>query len=180
MRSFPESKALLEKLLRELQSKCAAQISSTPSGGSIVRVRATIGIGIPSPQSPVMRFFLPRAAWKPISSTGCKKRPGGRRRPLSRLLSQSRRHPRVNINRRRPNWPPPCQCRATRPEEPNPKLLPPGSPSKLGNPLTVGHMASLATHRLREKLYLHCHFDLRPLASEVRSIYSPLSAPIYF
>ncbi len=102
-RAFPQSRAMVEKQLKQMQSssagnlpalegfavagdrpldrfrrgyyQCTAQVSSSPSGGSMVRVNATITAWYNDPlrENRVTRFFPPMAGWRPISSTAWRK-----------------------------------------------------------------------------------------------------------
>jgi hypothetical protein len=178
-RTFPESKAMVEKLLKELQSstaghlpvlagftvpgdrpldrfqrgyyQCAAQISSTPSGGSIVRVRATITAWYRDPVSA-------KSGYEVLPSNG--RLEGDLLDRLQEALGGSAASSTATPIAKSPPSP-----RKNQPDAPEPALSAPvpgdespgaksktsaglaGSPFKLADPLSVGHMASLATQK---------------------------------
>jgi hypothetical protein len=173
-RTFPESKAMLEKLLKELQSstagrlpvlagftvpgnrpldrfqggyyQCAAQISSTPSGGSIVRVRATITAWYRDPVSA-------KSGYEVLPSNGrleadlldrLQEASGGSAASSTATpIAKSPPSPRKN----QPDAPEPTRSMPVPGDEAagaksKASAALAGSPFKLANPLTVGHLAT--------------------------------------
>jgi hypothetical protein len=178
-RAFPQSKTAVEKHLKELQSsssgrlpvlegftvpgdrllgrfqrgyyQCAAQVSSTQSGGSLVRVHATITAWYTNPVSAKSGYevlpsngrletdFLDRlqeALGGSVSSATAT--------PIAK--AQTPRH-RDQSDAPEPALSAPMPADNAR--GPNPKGSPAaaGSPFKLGDPLSLDQMASLATQK---------------------------------
>ena len=173
-RTFPQSKAIVEKRVKELQSssagqlpslegftvsgdlpldrfrrgyyQCVAQVSSSPSGGSMVRVNATITAWYTDPVSG-------KSGYQVLTSNGrleddfldrVKEALGGQG-SSSDVTPAARSFPPQN-NRSSPpvpasSVPPPDNLRGVKPK------TPPGSPFKLGDPLSLDHMSSLATRK---------------------------------
>ncbi len=171
-RAFPQSKALVEKRLQELQSssaghlpvlagftvpddrpldrfhrgyyQCAAQVSSNPSGGSMVRVNATITAWYTDPVSAISGYQV-------LPSNGrleadfldrLQEALGGQGSPSSTTNSQPS--------------PPANQSKAPAPilsAQPPGNSVPmvqsktAGSPFKLGDPMSLSNMPSLATQK---------------------------------
>jgi hypothetical protein len=178
-RAFPQSKTVVEKLLKELQSssagrlpvlagftvpgerpldrfqrgyyQCAAQVSSTPSGGSMVRARATITAWYRDPVSA-------KSGYEVLPSNGRLETDFLDR--LQEALGDSAASYPATPTAKSPPSP-----RKNQPDAPEPALsapIPgdsarglntktsaaaPGSPFKLGDPLSLDHMASLATQK---------------------------------
>jgi hypothetical protein len=178
-RTFPESKAMVEKILKELQSstaghlpvlagftvpgnrpldrfqrgyyQCAAQISSTPSGGSIVRVRATITAWYKDPVSA-------KSGYEVLPSNGrleadlldrLQEALGGSAAPSTATpIAKSPPSPRKN----QPDAPEsalsaPVPSVGAGGLNPKTSSATAGSPFKLADPLSLDHVASLATQK---------------------------------
>jgi hypothetical protein len=173
-RTFPQSKATVENRVKELQSssaghlpalqgftvsgdrpldrfqrgyyQCTAQVSSTPSGGSMVRVNAIITAWYTDPVSRKSGYqvlpsngrlegdFLDRLE-EALGSQGSSSNVTPAARSLPPQDHQS--SPPVPAS----SVPPPDSARGVKP------TTPPGSPFKLGNPLSLDHMSSLATRK---------------------------------
>jgi hypothetical protein len=172
-RTFPQSKAIVEKRVKELQSssgghlpalegfavsgdrpldrfhrgyyQCISLVSSTPSGGSMVRVNATITAWYTDPLSGRSSYqvlpsngrleadFLDRLEEALASQESSNVPPAARSlRPQDHQSS-----PPVPAS----SVPPPDSARGVKP------TTPPSSPFKLGNPLSLDHMSSLATRK---------------------------------
>ena len=173
-RTFPQSKAIVEKRVKELQSssaghlpalegftvfgdrpldrfhrgyyQCTSQVSSTPSGGSMVRVNATITAWYTDPLSG-------RSGYQVLPSNGrleadfldrLQESLGGKG-SSSNLTSTARSLPPQNNQSSPPvpasSVPPPDNTRGVKPK------IPPSSPFKLGDPLSLDHMSSLTTRK---------------------------------
>jgi hypothetical protein len=171
-RAFPQSVAIVEKLVKELQSssaghlpalagftvpgdlpldrfrrgyyQCAARVSSTQSGGSMVRVNATITAWYTDPVSG-------KSGYQVLPSNGrleddfldrIQEALGGQGSP-SNATPAARSFPPQNkqssLPSPAPSVPPPDNARGVRPKA--------GSPFKLGDPLSLDHMSSLATRK---------------------------------
>jgi hypothetical protein len=175
-RVFPQSKTVVEKRLKEMQSssaghlpalegftvpgdrpldrfhrgyyQCAAQVSSTPSGGSMVRVNATITAWYTDPAAAKSGYqvlpsngrleadFLDRLQ-EALSGRASSSSPT----PLPNSLSSSPRNhsnpagPALSPSRPR-NSAPGVQAKAAA-----------GSPFNLGDPLSLDRLSSLATQK---------------------------------
>jgi hypothetical protein len=173
-RAFSQSPALVEKQVKQMQSssaghlpalegfavsgdrpldrfhrgyyQCTAQVSSTPSGGSMVRVNATITAWYADP-------LTGKSGYQVLPSNG--RLEGDFLDRLQEALgdhgSPAGAAPRSNSppsnSRNQPNPP-----GATLPSPPHAAAsagskLPPGSPFNLGDPLSLDHMSSLATKK---------------------------------
>jgi hypothetical protein len=175
-RAFPQSSVIVEKRIKELQSssaghlpvlegftipsdhpldrfhsgyyQCAAQVSSTPSGGSMVRVNATITAWYTDPVSA-------KSSYQVLPSNGRLEADFLDRlqEALGEQASSSNTTPVANS---RPSPP------KNRPSAPQPALsdplprnsapgvqtkTPAGSPFNLGDPLSLDHISSLATQK---------------------------------
>ena len=178
-RTFPESKAMLEKHLKELQSstaghlpvlegftvpgdrpldrfqggyyQCAAQISSTPSGGSIVRVRATITAWYRDPVSAKSGYeVLPSNGRLEADLLDRLQEAFGGSAASSTATPIAKSPPSPDKNqpgapKPAPSLPVPGDESAGAKSKTSAALA--GSPFKLANPMSVGHMASLATQK---------------------------------
>jgi hypothetical protein len=173
-RTFPQSKAIVEKRVKELQSssaghlpalegfaisadrsldrfhrgyyQCTAQVSSALSGGSMVRVNATITAWYTDPLSGRSGYqvlpsngrleadFLDRLE-EALGSQGSSSNVTSTARSLSPQDNQS--GPPVPAS----SVPPPDNAPGVKPKTPA------GSPFKLGDPLSLDHMPSLATRK---------------------------------
>lgn len=173
-RAFPQSPALVEKQVKQMQSssaghlpalegfavsgdrpldrfhrgyyQCTAQVRSTPSGGSMVRVNATITAWYADP-------LTGKSGYQVLPSNG--RLEGDFLDRLQEALgdqgSPAGATPRSNSppsNSRNKSSPP----GATLPSPPHAagsagSKLPPGSPFNLGDPLSLDHMSSLATKK---------------------------------
>ena len=172
-RAFPQSKAIVEKRLKELQSssaghlpalegftvpgdrpldrfhrgyyQCAAQVSSTPSGGSMVRVNATITAWYTDPVSG-------KSGYQVLPSNGRLEADFLDRlqEALGGQESSSAVAPAANAPPSSPGSSPVRQDGSSPPRpcarRVKPKT-PAGSPFKLGDPLSLDHMSSLATQK---------------------------------
>jgi len=173
-RTFPQSKAIVEKRVKELQSssaghlpalegftvfgdrpldrfhrgyyQCTSQVSSTPSGGSMVLVNATITAWYTDPLSG-------RSGYQVLPSNGrleadfldrLQEALGSQESP-SNVTSTARSLPSQNNQSSPPvpasSVPPPDNARGIKPKTPA------GSPFKLGDPLSLDHMSSLTTRK---------------------------------
>jgi len=173
-RTFPQSKAIVEKRVKELQSssaghlpalegftvfgdrpldrfhrgyyQCTSQVSSTPSGGSMVLVNATITAWYTDPLSG-------RSGYQVLPSNGrleadfldrLQEALGSQGSP-SNVTSTARSLPSQNNQSSPPvpasSVPPPDNARGIKPKTPA------GSPFKLGDPLSLDHMSSLTTRK---------------------------------
>jgi len=173
-RTFPQSKATVEKRVKELQSssaghlpalegftvfgdrpldrfhrgyyQCTSQVSSTPSGGSMVLVNATITAWYTDPVSGRSGYqvlpsngrleadFLDRLQ-EALGSQGSPSNVRSTARPLPSQDNQS--SPPVPAS----SVAPPDNARGIKPKTPA------GSPFKLGDPLSLDHMSSLTTRK---------------------------------
>src|SRR6266436_5580450 len=173
--AFPQSKAIVEKQLKKLQSsaghlpalegftvpgdrpldrfhrgyyQCTAQVSSTPSGGSTVRVSATITAWYTDPLSTKSGYqvllsngrleadFLDRlqeALGGQVSSSSTA--PGAS--PLSSSQRNRSNPPAAALSAPSPR----DNARGVKPKTPA------SSPFNLGDPLSLDHMSSLATQK---------------------------------
>jgi hypothetical protein len=169
-RMFPQSKAIVEKRLKELQSssaghlpvlegftvsgdrplehyrrgyyQCTAQVSATPTGGSQVRVNATISAWYTDPSTG-------KSGYQVLPSNGRLEADF-----LDRLeealgdqeLSSSKPNPSPSALRKQSN--PPGAAISAAPSDPGVgSKAPTGSPFRLGNPLSLDHASSLATQK---------------------------------
>ena len=178
-RAFPQSKAIVEKRLNELQSsraghlpvlegftvlgdrpldrfhrgyyQCAAQVSSTPSGGSMVRVSATITAWYADPVSA-------KSAYQVLPSNG-RLEADFLDRLQEALGGQASSSSMTPVGNSQPS-PPKNQSKAPAPalSAPLPGNSSPivqpktdGSPFKLGDPMSLSNMPSLATQRIASR-----------------------------
>jgi hypothetical protein len=175
-RAFPQSSVIVEKGIKELQSssaghlpvlegftipsdhpldrfdrgyyQCAAQVSSTPSGGSMVRVKATITAWYTDPVSA-------KSAYQVLPSNG-RLEADYLDRLQEALGGQASSSNTIPVANSRPSPP------KNRPSAPRLALSAPlpgnsapgvqaqpaaGSPFNLGDPLNLDHMSSLATQK---------------------------------
>jgi hypothetical protein len=170
-RTFPQSKAIVEKRLEELQSasaghlpslegfavpgdrpldhfhrgyyQCTAQVSSTPSGGSTVRVNATITAWYTDPPSG-------KAGYQVLPSNG--RLEADFLDQLQEALGDQKLSPstapRANASAPAPrNQSNPPGATLSAPASTVRSKAPAGSPFNLGNPLGLDHMSSLATQK---------------------------------
>jgi hypothetical protein len=156
-RTFPQPKAIVEKRLKELQSasaghlpslegftvpgdrpldhfrrgyyQCTAQVSATSSGGSTVRVNATITAWYSDPS-------LGKAAYQVLPSNG---------RLEADFLDQLQEV--LGNQELSPSTAPRANPSASAPASAARSKAPTGSPFSLGNPLGLDHMSSLATQK---------------------------------
>jgi hypothetical protein len=156
-RTFPQPKAIVEKRLKELQSasaghlpslegftvpgdrpldhfrrgyyQCTAQVSATSSGGSTVRVNATITAWYSDPS-------LGKAAYQVLPSNG---------RLEADFLDQLQDV--LGNQELSPSTAPRANPSASAPASAARSKAPTGSPFSLGNPLGLDHMSSLATQK---------------------------------
>ncbi|MGZ4733047.1 MAG: hypothetical protein ACXVZH_12970 [Terriglobales bacterium] len=174
-RAFQQSRAVVEKRLKELQSastgrlpvlegftvvgdrpldrfhrgyyQCTAKVTSTPSGGSMVQVNATITAWYSDP-------IPPRSGYQVLPSNGRLEADFLDRlqEALTGQVSSSNATPRGNSppsapkNQSNPpeiavSAPPPRNTSGVR------STAPAGSPFKLGDPLSLDHTSSLATQK---------------------------------
>ena len=173
-RTFPQSKTVVENRLRELQStsaghlpalegfaapgdrpldrfhrgyyQCTVQVSPTPSGGSMVRVNATISAWYTDPLSG-------KSGYQVLLSNGRLEADF-----LDRL--QEELGDQESFSSKAPGAPPPPSASRNQPNPPGAadsapspaassvrSKTPTGSPFKLGNPLSLDHKSSLATQK---------------------------------
>jgi hypothetical protein len=170
-RTFPQSKAIVEKRLKELQSasaghlpslegftvpgdrpldhfrrgyyQCTAQVSATSSGGSTVRVNATITAWYSDPS-------LGKAAYQVLPSNG--RLEADFLDQLQEVLGNQELSPstapRANPSASAPrNQSNPPGAAVSAPASAARSKAPTGSPFSLGNPLGLDHMSSLATQK---------------------------------
>jgi hypothetical protein len=175
-RTFPQSKAIVEKRLKELQSssaghlptlegftvpsdrpwdrfhrgyyQCAAQVSATSSGGSVVRVNATITAWYADPVPSKSGYqvlpsngrleadFLDRLQ-EALGGSGSSSSPTpvANAPPSAAKYSSSPAEPSLSASPNRDH------ALGAQPKTPA------GSPFKLGDPLGLDHMSSLATQK---------------------------------
>src|ERR1700730_13293664 len=176
-RTFPQSKDLVEKRLKELQSlsaghlpvlegftfpgdrpldhfrrgyyQCTAQVGATPSGGSIVRVSAIISAWYTDPASG-------KSGYQVLPSNGrleadfldrLQDALGDHGASSNPTLGANPSKPSPSAPRNQAN-PPKATLAAAQPAAPGVgSKTPVGSPFNLGSPLSLDHMASLATQK---------------------------------
>jgi hypothetical protein len=170
-RAFPQSKAIVEKRLKELHSssagrlpslegftvpgdrsldhfrrgyyQCAVQVSSTASGGAMVQVKATITAWFSDPSSG-------KPGYQVLPSNGRLEADFLDR--LQEVLGDQELSPsavpRTNPSASAPqNQSNPPGATPSAPASAVRSKVPTGSPFNLGNPLSLDHMSSLATRR---------------------------------
>lgn len=172
-REFSQSKAVVQKKLKEMESssaghlpalegftvpgnrpldqfrrgyyQCTTQVSSTPSGGSMVRVNATITAWYTDPSGKSGYQALPSNGRLEVDFLDrLQEALGGQeRRSSAAPLADLTPNPTTN----QPN--PPRAAVATRPRTATsvPSQAPAGSPFNLGNPLSLDRMSSPATQK---------------------------------
>jgi hypothetical protein len=176
-RTFPQSKAVVEKDLKELQSssagrlptlegftavgdrpldqfhrgyyQCSAQVIAAPSGGSIVRVNATISAWYTDPISG-------KAGYQTLPSNGRLEADfldrlqdvlNNHGSSANTALGTTASNPPASAARSQPN---PPQANPSTPQLSAPGVgskTPVGSPFKLGSSLSLDNMSSLATQK---------------------------------
>jgi hypothetical protein len=173
-RAFPQSKALVEKQVKELESsaaghlptlegftapgdlpldrfrrgyyQCAAQVSPTPSGGSMVRVTATITAWYTDPDSGKSGYqVLPSNGRLEADFLDRLQEALGGHSASAHLTSGANSRPLPATNQS--DQPGASVSAPPRAVSGMKSKAPTGSPFNLGDPLSLDHMSSLATQK---------------------------------
>jgi hypothetical protein len=165
-RGFPQSKEILEKRIKELGSssaghlptlegftvpdqrpldhfrrgfyQCTVQVSPSASGGSIVRVNATISAWYTDPVSG-------KSGYQILPSNG--RLEGDFLDRLQEALADKNSVPSPKTDKTTASVPPVAAAASSPPAPAAPSKARAGSPFNLGNPLSPDHLSSLATQR---------------------------------